>query len=454
VDLAPLDAADQSDVALLRAFAWSGPREREQRLEQACAIVAADPPRLVRGDAVDVVPKLLAESSPDVTTVVFEAGMLNQLDNVQRLRLHGRLATAGERVPVIVLFLLGGDPGPLSCRFMLTRMPRRDAPRTYAHADMLGERASWHGPVDAAFDALSSSLGRVGQWRLSVRPLGAPNERAVPEIAPFLTALGMLALAPSSDERARALRARSGEHLERTVQGPSLWRYYRDTPCDADDTSLAALALGREHPLVRGRPSAGPLIANRTSQGLFRTWMLWPPAQAAERDDAPMLDVTVNANVVALLGERTETRAAIEWIRSCIFSGTEAANSWYYRDPLAVHLAAQRAVDAGVQSLQAAADTAAFRAMQLLDNRMAAEPHRLALAALVATWGSHRLSRATCRWVRSRLLAAQHRDGTWPPGIAYFGIAPPGEPTLEFRSAALTTALCVSVVLRLESLTT
>lgn len=451
IDLDPVDVRDPAGVALLRAFAWTGTREREQRLEHACRIVAEDPPRLLKGDAIELLPDVLAGSATDVTTVVFECGTVNQLDPLQRLRLMGRLAAAGERVPSVLLSRPGGDPGPMSCRFVLSEAPRRRTPRTYAHADILGEQARWHGPIDRAFDMLSESLGPAGQWPITVRPIGAGAEREQAEITPCITAHGMLALARSDDPRAAALRQRSARHLEDTVQGPSLWRYYRDTPPDTDDTSLAALALGREHRLIRDVPAAEALIANRTSEGKFRTWMHWPPDQRADNDTGPMLDATVNAHVIGLLGERAETKAAIDWVSECVMSGTEAANSWYYRRPLTLYLALQRAVDGGVSSLASAAQTAVARAQNLLRERRDGEAHWLACAVLVATWRRQELDATTSDWARSELLGAQRADGGWPPGVIYVGVAPPGEPTVEFRSAALTTALCVSALLGLES---
>ncbi len=450
IDLDPVDVREPAGVALLRAFAWSGPPEREQRLERACRIVAEDPPRLLKGDAVELLPEVLADSGTDVTTVVIECGTVNQLDPLQRLRLMGRLAATGERIPLVLLSRPGGDPGPMSCRFVLSDAPRRRTPRTYAHADILGERARWHGPVDRAFDMLSSSVRPAGQWPITVRPIGAGAEHEQAEITPCITAHGMLALSQSNDPRAALLRQRSARHLVETVQGPSLWRYYRDTPCDTDDTSLAALALGREHPLIRGVPAAEALIANRTSEGKFRTWMHWPRDQRADNGTGPMLDATVNAHVIGLLGERPETKAAIDWVSECVISGTEAANSWYYRHPLTLYLALQRAVDGGVSSLAPAAQTAVVRAQKLMRERRDGEPHWLACAVLVATWRRQELDATTSDWVRSELLGAQRADGGWQPGVIYVGVAPPGEPTVEFRSTALTTALCVSALLRLD----
>ena len=53
IDLNPLDVTDPADVAWLEALIWPEQSDRRERLRAAIAVVAADPPILVRGDLLD-----------------------------------------------------------------------------------------------------------------------------------------------------------------------------------------------------------------------------------------------------------------------------------------------------------------------------------------------------------------------------------------------------------------
>ncbi|MDR7275597.1 DUF2332 domain-containing protein [Catenuloplanes atrovinosus] len=93
LDLNPLDVTDESDVAWLDALIWPEQRNRRQRLKSAAAIVAADPPLLVRGDLVDDLRDLAARAPSDATLVVFHTSVLYQVPVERRNRF---LAMVGE----------------------------------------------------------------------------------------------------------------------------------------------------------------------------------------------------------------------------------------------------------------------------------------------------------------------------------------------------------------------
>ena len=56
IDLNPVDVTTDHGARLLRAFVWPGREERAARLEKAIAILREDPPELVRGDYVELLP--------------------------------------------------------------------------------------------------------------------------------------------------------------------------------------------------------------------------------------------------------------------------------------------------------------------------------------------------------------------------------------------------------------
>lgn len=84
LDLNPLDVTEPADVAWLEALIWPEHAQRRDRLRAAAAIAAADPPTLVRGDAVDDLPALAAQAPPSATLVVFHTSVLYQVPAPRR----------------------------------------------------------------------------------------------------------------------------------------------------------------------------------------------------------------------------------------------------------------------------------------------------------------------------------------------------------------------------------
>jgi hypothetical protein len=96
VDLAPLDVTSDEALRLLKAFVWAGHDERLNRLDRAFAAVRDDPPEIVQGDYVEVLPDLLAERDPDVLTVVLASATLAYLSDDEVARVRSALDEAGQ----------------------------------------------------------------------------------------------------------------------------------------------------------------------------------------------------------------------------------------------------------------------------------------------------------------------------------------------------------------------
>src|SRR6185436_14436447 len=73
VDLNPLDARNPDDRRWLEALVWPENCLEADLLHHALDIVAADPPPIRAGDAIDVCPALSAELPPGEPRVVFHA---------------------------------------------------------------------------------------------------------------------------------------------------------------------------------------------------------------------------------------------------------------------------------------------------------------------------------------------------------------------------------------------
>jgi hypothetical protein len=85
IDLNPLDITDPADAAWLEALIWPEHDHRRERLRAAAAVLAADPPRLVRGDLLDALPTVAAQAPPDATLVVFHTSVLYQVPAARRV---------------------------------------------------------------------------------------------------------------------------------------------------------------------------------------------------------------------------------------------------------------------------------------------------------------------------------------------------------------------------------
>ncbi len=287
------------------------------------------------------------------------------------------------------------------------------------------------GPAETAVARLAEGLGPRGQWPGWTVPDAAPGE-GHRDLSPPLTALGVLALRDLPVPGVPEVIRRSREHIERTVLPGGLWRYYKNIPPDTDDTAMCALALGRDHPAVHGRTAAS-LAATRLDDGRFPTWF--------EPGWNPVVDAVPNAHVVAVLGPGPATDAAVAWLLEVVESGREAASSAYYPDPLDLHLALTRAVEAGVDALRPAVETAASRARDRLRTD-ALSPYRTAQALAVAAAGSGRGGRAPDE-AAQRLVERAGPDGTWPAETLFVAgnTARPG--LWHYQSWAVVTAMCV-----------
>ena len=72
IELAPVDLSDEHGVRLLECFVWPDQTDRMERLRRALRVVRAEPPEIVQGDYVDVLPRVLAEREPGAVAVVFQ----------------------------------------------------------------------------------------------------------------------------------------------------------------------------------------------------------------------------------------------------------------------------------------------------------------------------------------------------------------------------------------------
>lgn len=78
IDLAPIDVRDDIAIRWLRSLIWPEHTDRVRLLEQAVQIALLDPPTLVKGNAVDLLPQILSTTPSDAILGVYHSYTLNQ----------------------------------------------------------------------------------------------------------------------------------------------------------------------------------------------------------------------------------------------------------------------------------------------------------------------------------------------------------------------------------------
>lgn len=86
IDLNPLDVTDDDAMAWLATLVWPEQDERRDRLRTAIDIARDDPPPLVRGDLLEVLPDVVDEAAAHGPVVVFHSAVVAYLEPSDRER--------------------------------------------------------------------------------------------------------------------------------------------------------------------------------------------------------------------------------------------------------------------------------------------------------------------------------------------------------------------------------
>jgi hypothetical protein len=97
IDLNPIDLDDAAGTTWLETMVWPEQHERRERLSAAIALTKADPPRLVRGDALAELPALVAQAPRDATVVVITSAAIVYLMPEPRAKFIELIASLGVR---------------------------------------------------------------------------------------------------------------------------------------------------------------------------------------------------------------------------------------------------------------------------------------------------------------------------------------------------------------------
>lgn len=96
LDLHPIDVRDAEAVSWLRALVWPDEPDRADLLLRAVDVARREPPPLIAGDALDLLPGVLAAVPPTATPCVVHTHTVNQFSPEARQQLADLLATQGQ----------------------------------------------------------------------------------------------------------------------------------------------------------------------------------------------------------------------------------------------------------------------------------------------------------------------------------------------------------------------
>ncbi len=119
IDLSPIDVRDPGARDWLEALVWPENHHQRTLLRQAMAEVAADPPAICAGDAVDVLPRLAAELPPGQARVAFHAATRLHVPRDRRDAFDAAIRSLGATGPLWWLSVEGApklDPRPQPAR--------------------------------------------------------------------------------------------------------------------------------------------------------------------------------------------------------------------------------------------------------------------------------------------------------------------------------------------------
>ena len=141
LDLNIIDLRKEPEALWLRALIWPEHKERFRLLDAASTTLKDAVPKLLSGDAVELLPEVLKSSPSDSATIVFHTHVMNQLSEEVRDRLEAILSAESVTRKV---FRLGNDLGGGSGKkFALKLMTYQNEKKTETHLADCDGHGTW-----------------------------------------------------------------------------------------------------------------------------------------------------------------------------------------------------------------------------------------------------------------------------------------------------------------------
>lgn len=165
IDVAPVDVHDPDACRWLEACVWPDVPHRLDRLRAALALARDDPPTILRGDALDLLPDALHALPDDVVPCVVSTWVLAYLGADERRAVHDVVAEVGARRDAALVTLEYPHVTPWLPE------PRRGAAVPGRGASLFGV-AGWVGGVERA--RAVAWMQAHGQWLDWLAPVVDP----------------------------------------------------------------------------------------------------------------------------------------------------------------------------------------------------------------------------------------------------------------------------------------
>lgn len=304
--------------------------------------------------------------------------------------------------------------------------------------------------IRRGLDFLESRIDENGAWHCIRFNTADPDIPRHFERPSFISAFCVLALESCDEPKAKAMCAATRAYLVDTMEYPGLWRYYRHLPQDLDSSALCSLVIGN-HPWILLEKNIPEILANRDENDRFQTWILAddePDVVSAFRIEA---DPVVNANVIAYLGDRPETREARRWLEGLIVEDKLDGTSKWYPDKASIYYAITRALLRVPSALDRLRPALADRILGLRDGSGEFGNILQAAQAVSALYNTGSLQSIDAEHQVQRFLNSQREDGSWPELLAFgdqelkWGLA--GQ--IGHGSESVTSAFCIEALERL-----
>jgi hypothetical protein len=141
IDRRPVDITTDHGAHVLEAFVWADQADRLERLRKAIEIARTDPPRLMQGDYIEVLPALLAGRDLEALTVVYHSASTMYLGYEHRDRLRELLEEEGRRGSLAWISFEFVEAGPMSFALDVRSWPGEA--RRLARLDGHAETMEW-----------------------------------------------------------------------------------------------------------------------------------------------------------------------------------------------------------------------------------------------------------------------------------------------------------------------
>jgi hypothetical protein len=141
LDLNPIDACDPDAALWLRALIWPEQRDRAALLAQAIEVARQHPPPLLAGDAIELLPEVLANVPADAALCIYHSFTLNQFPSEARERFAALLAQHATRRDLALIAIEWRETDAAVDLSLFENGARTDV--RLAHCDAHGSWIEW-----------------------------------------------------------------------------------------------------------------------------------------------------------------------------------------------------------------------------------------------------------------------------------------------------------------------